>query len=255
MRCIGHELPHSLLGGFANSEGLLDLGQHRVQRPGQAGDLVPARGLGDAPCQVPRRDACRRVLDLGERPEGATYAEPAEKGAADNDQDADQGGKAQHPLDGGVDPAQRHGDRERGGAVPKLSGNDSPSHLAVDRLHGEEGAVLHARVVESKDRDVRVQLFTAGVDVEGRAAVGRHEPDSVVGGDSTPPAVQELGEDLGGGRDGGRPQVTIGAVHQLPAHHGARGDAGEREGNQEQEHEQGDKAHSQWQCLEPGGDF
>ena len=66
-------------------EGALDLGEHRVERAGQRGDLVVGGTLGHPSGQVPTGDRRRGVLDLAQRPERPADGIPAEERAGEED--------------------------------------------------------------------------------------------------------------------------------------------------------------------------
>jgi hypothetical protein len=72
--------------------------------------------------------------------------------------------------------------------------------------------VQHPGVVQGQVRDVREQRLTGGGHEQGGAAVLRDELDGVVGGDDALVVTEDLAQHLRGGRNSGRPQVTVGAV-------------------------------------------
>ncbi len=155
---VGHELAHPGLGGLAHREGLLDLGEHGVEGLRERGHLVVRVALRDAPGQVPGRDRRGRVLDAGQRSEGAADGEPADQGDSQQGRQTHHGGEDQESVERVGDRPERH--RHRDGAP--LTGHvlvareeDPPLGRPVRGAHGERlGA--HPGVVDGAPCDVRL---------------------------------------------------------------------------------------------------
>ena len=90
MRRVGDELPHALLRRRPGGEGTLDLGEHRVERRGQAPDLGLLVVLGHPAGEVPGGDGRGGVLDLGERPQAGPYGGDTHGGQDDEYANPDQ---------------------------------------------------------------------------------------------------------------------------------------------------------------------
>ncbi len=120
VRRVRDEPAQPLLRGGALVERLLDLAEHRVQRPSEPADLGARIVVLDALREVAARDRRRRVLDPPERPQADAdepEAEHEDRGEhRERDDDLDQ----EQLVQGVVDLVERRRDDERLPAPERL---------------------------------------------------------------------------------------------------------------------------------------
>ena len=164
---VRDELPHPLLRGLAGGEGLLDLGEHHVERPRQRGDLVLGGAGRDPSPEVAVRDGGGGVLDLAQRAEGALHGIPTADGARHEDGEADQQLDEDEAAHGVADAGEGHRDDEGRGVVLQASGHRAPVPGPVLGADGEGLGGVDARVVERQlVRDAGTGAGSGRVDLD-----------------------------------------------------------------------------------------
>ena len=187
---VGDELAHPLLGGLTRGEGLLDLGEHGVERARQRRHLVVGLPGRDAPCQVARGDRGGGVLDLAERPEGPPHGIPPDHPHGRDDGEADQQLEHDHPPHVAVDVAHGHGDDEGRGAVGESAGDGPPAHRPVGRADREGLALADPLVVEGQARHGGVHRLAGGVERDRVRTVHREQDEGVSRGTACPACAE-----------------------------------------------------------------
>ncbi len=133
---VGEELTQPLLASAAIGEGMLDLGEHLVQRRAKTADLGAVVGGSDPLGEVAVGDLARDSPDPLQRPQADTDHDPAQCNEPEDHAAAHERLDLDQPLERLVDVVKRNRDherpavleRERGGAV-----GQARSRLRADR--------------------------------------------------------------------------------------------------------------------------
>ena len=241
---VPHELAQPPLGLAPLGEGLLDAGEHDVQRAPEAADLGARVLVLDALGEVTGRDGVGRGADAVEGPQPQAHQPPGQ-GA-----ERRQGGCAHRQLDpeepseGVVDVAQRHPDHQR--AVRREHARRQARLPRRAARHGERAVLARAGDVDVGVAlgDVRRHLQRRGrcaaqleaahhrsvgvADLHERAGRQRRRRNAPSG----PPQVGRVGLDgQARGRQAGAGQLVVHAIHQEAAQGLVGGPPGGRQGH------------------------
>ena len=240
VRGVGHELALARQGRLGLRPRGVQRGQHRVQGPGQLGDLVLARRLGNAPAGVAGaldlagggREVGDRVHRAARHGEAGQQRQPRSAQDAEQQEPPDAGRRALHSGEraGVLDDrglGQQRGAQARHHAVVAHLGDVEARRAQVGRV----GRLAHHLAAQAEHPDHGVLAAGVGLEVRRGAA------DLAVGLEADPDPVLEVG----------------GGVAHLRAEVGADAARGQR-AHQHREAEQDDQRQQRRAARQPPAD-